>query len=525
MTIQKKSVSIAIAAVATVMGGVCPLAQAEQWVSGDFHQHTLHTDGSYKMADVFAKNNQYGLDWWANSEHGGTDRWKDLMNFWGNANNNWKGTMPASWHELQQLSTLYPNKTVIQGLEWNPAGHEHCSVGLITGQFDTNPNANALGQFEWTYGNGGSNADAAAMGWTATTATSKAKSLEAIAWLQANHQYQSWAIPAHTERANLFSVADLRNWNNAGPDVAFGFESMPGHQRSSGRGGYGGSAYGGGTTYGGTGAMSAKIGGLWDAMLGEGRNFWLFASSDFHSTGGDYWPGQYQRTWTKVQDTSPQSIVDGLRSGNNWVVMADIIDQLEFTADGAGKSSTMGQTLKVNTGENVTVKIKVHDPEGTNFGPAGMNTISLDHVDVIIGNVTGYVTPGTVEYSQDFNLSTYVAARFDAVGGVVDTNNLTSIQWTDLGGGWKEMSLVLNNVNNDLYIRLRGSNLGLGVTNETDGAGNPLADTLNPATGDAEAWNDAWFYANPIFVSVPEPATFGILSIGAGMMVLRRRSR
>ena len=41
----------------------------------------------------------------------------------------------------------------------------------------------------------------------------------------------------------------------------------------------------GGTTYGGTGVYGAQIGGVWDALLGEGRNFWFFASSDWHNRG------------------------------------------------------------------------------------------------------------------------------------------------------------------------------------------------------------------------------------------------
>jgi hypothetical protein len=47
-----------------------------QYVTGDFHQHTTYTDGSYTMDHMMKKNNQFGLDWWANSEHGGGwNRW------------------------------------------------------------------------------------------------------------------------------------------------------------------------------------------------------------------------------------------------------------------------------------------------------------------------------------------------------------------------------------------------------------------------------------------------------------------
>ena len=41
------------------------------WVAGDFHQHTYLTDGSYPFQTVMSENERFGLDWWANSEHGG----------------------------------------------------------------------------------------------------------------------------------------------------------------------------------------------------------------------------------------------------------------------------------------------------------------------------------------------------------------------------------------------------------------------------------------------------------------------
>ncbi len=42
------------------------------WLSGDFHQHTYYTDGSTSFDFVMGQNNEFGLDWWANSEHGGS---------------------------------------------------------------------------------------------------------------------------------------------------------------------------------------------------------------------------------------------------------------------------------------------------------------------------------------------------------------------------------------------------------------------------------------------------------------------
>ena len=42
-----------------------------EYLPGDFHQHTLYTDGSDPFFEVMDSNPYYGLEWWANSEHGG----------------------------------------------------------------------------------------------------------------------------------------------------------------------------------------------------------------------------------------------------------------------------------------------------------------------------------------------------------------------------------------------------------------------------------------------------------------------
>ncbi|HHY46294.1 MAG TPA: hypothetical protein GX506_03235, partial [Firmicutes bacterium] len=63
----------------------------------------------------------------------------------------------------------------------------------------------------------------------------------------------------------------------------------------------------------------------------------------------------------------------------------------------------------------------------------------------------------------------------------------------------------ISNVQKDQYIRLRGTNLGVGVPNETDADGNPLIDDLAAnlgLDGASEAYADLWFYSNPIFITV-----------------------
>ncbi|WP_202610455.1 hypothetical protein [Herbidospora solisilvae] len=46
--------------------------------------------------------------------------------------------------------------------------------------------------------------------------------------------------------------------------------------------------------------MTARVGGLWDALLGEGRRWWITATSDSHvhwtRGGSDFWPASAPAT-------------------------------------------------------------------------------------------------------------------------------------------------------------------------------------------------------------------------------------
>src|SRR5262245_28951097 len=281
-------------------------------------------------------------------------------------------------------------------------------------------------------------------------------SVEAVKWMAQFHPNTSYWVPAHLERAgpfnpngsNGYNIEHLRDFNNAAPNIAFGFETQPGHGASSERGEYfparnniGGVLVDsvGGTTYGGTGVYGAQVGGVWDALLGEGRNWRFFASSDWHNRGyfgpddrrstQDFYPGEYQRNYTMVDHAStkhghgaaklrPQAIVDGLRSGNNWAASGQLIDRLAFIACASypphGKSSpvldrvgeelvereahaaavkntddfdieqcaTMGEKLVVRPGADVVIGIAVRDPEGTNFSPYSFPNPSLQQIGV-----------------------------------------------------------------------------------------------------------------------------------------------
>jgi len=416
------------------------------------------------------------------------------------------------------------------------------------------------------------------------------KSLEGILWMKEKAPTTSYYIPAHLERAGAynatanagFNIEHLRNFNNAAPNIAFGFESMPGHGASDTRGEYRPTAVGAGT-YGGTGIYAGRIGGVWDALLGEGRNWWFFASSDYHNRGQfgpdqretsqDFYPGEYQKDYVMVRkgtnNLSAEGIIDGLRSGNSFAGSGDLIDRLAFVACAANPAipaaafksllekaasnavaknaevridgcATMGEKLVVAPGADVVVAIAVRDPQGTNNSPYSfdnpslkqinisqpLNAPVLDHIDVIGGNVTGFVSPTDTAKYAGLEGS---AAASNSSAGIKKMFN--SKNWTPAANGVRVMSYRIPAVKVSQYVRLRGTNLPAATPFETDANGNPLGDyevapetitlagnvpcvdaacpahlrTINGVkytTYDVAGWADLWFYSNPIYIEV-----------------------
>ena len=522
------------------------------------------------------------------------------------------------WQSIQEF--VYPvmekesrerNKPLFVGLEQNAPGHDHASTAVIEGQLPAtgNGNATALAQFEYCFDRADTDTSRGSINQWDCSVTGSAnnalldrfakkiivasgagsgkaghiKAVEAVKWLAANHPKTSYYIPAHVERAGAFSVdgnkgfniEHLRNFNNAAPTVAFGFESMPGYQAQADRGAYRPTAAGGGT-YGGVGIYAAKIGGVWDALLGEGRNWFFFGSSDFHNRGSfgpeqrestsGFYPGEYTKDFVMARagtnKTGTQAIVDGLRSGNSFVVNGGLIDRLSFVvcaakpgasgkiaasaqhaatlAAAAGNTdvarkgcATMGEKLIVRAGTDLIVSIVVRDPPGKNNAPyafanpslkqAGisqpLNAPVLDHVDVIGGHVSGYIDPANTDAYAGVYGS---AAASNTSAKLLKTFNATN--WRASADGTRTISYRIAAVKASQYLRLRGTNLPAATPFETDASGNPLLDYgsagniacadaacpahmtvtngVKTASFDVAAWSDLWFYANPVFIEV-----------------------
>ena len=508
--------ALAVMLFAGVAGAANPPSNQGKWVSGDLHHHTTLSDGSHTMPAVMKSAADYGLDWWANVEHGGAFSRDALGNFFDQLYSppqflgdpqprllhnhkslwRWQSLLHYSFPVLLAQRQLYHGKLIVQGLEWSVPAHEHCSVGIIA------PDAFPIAQFEYLFdqydvdtSNGGGLYDFDPQR-RKVLENHHAKAVAAVQWLQQHHGKAAWMVFVHPERRNRYKISDFRDFNNAGPDVAFGFDGLPGHQKAEHRGGYGGKYdTAGGGTYGGAGLFTAQVGGLWDALLGEGRHWWVFVSSDFHDTPNDFWPGQYAKTWTYVPEVQPDgrvtyaALVNALRAGNSFCVTGDLINTLDFRAAAGQDAAAMGQELQAPptsqtaAGPWIALTIRFKSPAVNHHGDRPV----VDHIDLIAGEVRGKAQPGMPAYDHAANDSTRVIATFTARDWETDAHGCQVVRY----------HLI---VQQDMYFRLRGTNLPANTPGETDAQGNPLLDAV--PNSEAAAWRDLWFYSNPIFVNV-----------------------
>ena len=212
----------------------------------------------------------------------------------------------------------------------------------------------------------------------------------------ANHPSRSGTS---SKRYGRYEPAELRAWNDAAPNVAVGFAGAPGHQAVTlapngdvipdrPRG-----AFVGQPTMGGFDPMTSRLGGLWDALLAEGRRWWITANSDSHvhytEGGSDFWPGEYSKTWVYAA-FDYNELLDALRSGRIFVATGDLVTglALTLTVDGAAREIWPGDTVKLREGTEFSLSITLTDPETPN---AAGHHPSLSRLDVIIGNISGPV--------------------------------------------------------------------------------------------------------------------------------------
>lgn len=472
MRVSASSSMLALASVAVMATATAAQTPGARWLAGDHHVHsrfsatyaadpadptarprpTLGGDGPHTIVQNGAAARQFGLSWMVSTDHGGPGH----------------SALNAEQAYPELLASRRETPSVIQfyGMEFDTPGSEHSTliIPIHDGERDM------LRRIESTYGT--------REPWPADPSRdTREVMLEALQVMDAMEP-RPIVIANHPSRSapdvgvwGEHDPASLRAWHEAAPRVAIGMEGSPGHQATGLKPDGERGIYRRSPTMGGFDQMTATLGGVWDAMLGEGRRWWITATSDSHrhSTegGDDFWPGEYSKTWVHAEP-EPSAILEGLRAGRLFVTTGDLISELDVTATTGGSSAGMGGTLTVPAGGDVVVIIRLRDPDGAN---GSGRTVDVRRIDLIVGDVAPAI-PGSASAE---NPTTRVDRRF----GPSD--------WTR-NGEILTLRHTLGDVRTPVYLRVRGT------------AGEELEPAADPAGEDP--WSDLWFYGNPVFIAV-----------------------
>ncbi|MFJ3902915.1 PHP domain-containing protein [Streptomyces sp. NPDC090025] len=489
------------------------------YLVGDHHIHSVYShDAKYTFAQLATAASRYGLDWMVLTEHS-------------NIGHHAAGGAAAEHREILKARRANPRMLIFQGLEWYIPGAEHATVFSPPGRHEVD----LLTRFEQAY-------DGKLLGYTAgapdhpDTPRNEAHAVAALRWL--DHQRRCGyvddvlVLANHPLRLGINSPHEMRAWRDAAPGVMIGMEGAPGSQGAAhpGRGarsirgeyenspsansfaGYPLDAY---VTYGGFDWATATVGGLWDAMLAEGKLFSITSNSDVHRVvfdtwrngdwlpgqnfdntgrlpdpvnttepqpGSDLWPGQFSRTHVGVTRYGYRDVMAGMRAGRVWVDHGQLVDGVEVrvarTHDHDGRGRTLGGRLRVRRGEHVTLTVTVDTASRPNQHG---ELPRLAHLDVIRGAVTGPAADRDSWRAPD----TRVVHTADVSGR---TGRFT-------------LRIPLGRMEESCYVRLRGSD------GRRNGPG-PLGAAVDPhgpirhEPGDGDPWVDTWLYTNPVFVDV-----------------------
>lgn len=445
---------------------------ARSWLAGDHHIHSQYsvdwdetTDppspivagaAIYPIPTNAEMAKQHGLSWMVSTDHGGP--------------NHSKVNLELAYPELLESREAVPGLIQFYGMEFDTPAAEHSSLIIPHSHEEHETLYDLESRFarREPFPPDSTRDTEAAM----LDALAYMRELRLLPLLFANHPSRS-ATGLGVYGSN--TPRELRNWNDTAPRVAVGMEGAPGHQANAItpdgaidpegiRGGYRNHP-----TMGGFDQMTARLGGFWDSMLGEGRRWWITSTSDSHvhwrEGGSDFWPGEYSKTYVFAEH-SYDSILDGLRNGRVFVTTGDLISELDVTVAAGGREASIGGQLNVEAGENVVVTIRLRDSESANHRG---ETPAVRRVDLIFGEITGIVE----DLTTDTNPTTRVVARF------------TSEDW-EREGEYREMTYTFENVRLPGYVRVRGTN-----TDEPEPQIDPSGE---------DPWSDLWFYSNPVFI-------------------------
>ncbi|MEL6267043.1 MAG: hypothetical protein AAFR52_15580, partial [Pseudomonadota bacterium] len=243
---------------------------------------------------------------------------------------------------------------------------------------------------------------------------------------------------------------------------------------------------------------------MWDAMLQEGRRFFNFGSSDWHNRGQfgpwepqstlDPWPGEYNKIYSYISGSNTgfsqgvaEAIVDGMRTGNTYSVMGDVIEDFYWTICQGDNCATLGETLTVDpAGPELEYSIVLTDPAGTNFSPYSFDNMSLaqsgvsiptnepvlSHVDVLAGVISGEVLPEDEAYTSPTPASDVIRAgriwNPDGPNGAQDVNFTVDGETLTVSLSFPLTIQQIAEAGGKVYARARGTNMPPATANETD---------------------------------------------------------
>ena len=474
-----------ITAAAAGWSALTALQSDREWLAGDSHIHShwsaeydetknppepaIGVDGRYATPINAHRARIHGLSWMVTTDHGGP--------------NHSKLNLTRAYAELKASREMVPEVLQFYGMEMNMPAMDHHTLIIPNSQSEASMLYDIESRFDAreAWPPDASRSEEA----QARRALEYMKGLPLLPLMFANHPSRS-ASGVGVYGAD--EPRELRANNSAAPEVYRGMEGAPGHQAgglardgsqkrdaagnpAGARGGYGRD---GARTFGGFDQMTAIVGGLWDSMLGEGRRFWIVATSDSHAhytdearPGSDFWPGEYQKTYVHAQ-RSYSGVLDGLRSGRMFAVAGDLITGLDVQAAAGRQTAGLGETLTVPSGQPVSLTVSFVDPDSNN---AHGDNPRVSRIDVIAGEIRA----SSEDVQADRNPTTRVLARFG------DT------QWAREGDA-RTISMTLPPTSHDFYVRIRGTN--------TQDAEPPM-----DVAGEGP-WSDLWFYSNPIFVEI-----------------------
>ena len=448
--------------------------EGRSWLAGDHHIHSRWSvdwdtevdpptpikggNAIYPIAMNATMARRYGLSWMVATDHGGP--------------NHSKVNLEMAYPELVMSREAVPEVVQFYGMEFDTPGADHSSIIIP----HTHDEAERLEEIESGF--------AAREAWPVDPLrNTEPNMLEALTHMR-DMERPPLVIAHHPSRSasgigvyGLDEPAEFRAWNNTAPEVAVGMEGAPGHQavvfRAGGdtitpgpRG-----AYGQQPTMGGFDQMTARLGGFWDSMLGEGRHWWVTANSDSHVNwregGVDFWPGEYSKTYV-FAEKEHDDILDGVRSGRIFVTTGDLISELWVTAASGQAEAEIGGEVGVVSGADVEITVRFRDPVGPN---SHGDDPTVGRVDIIVGEVDGHLDDPTV----DTNPTTRVLQRF------------TDAEWSR-SGDYIVVTATIPALTHNMYVRVRGTD-----SSELE----PLDDGR-----DEDPWTDLWFYSNPIFLAV-----------------------